>query len=1854
MARYAPKFKAATGFVPKYATSFAVGGGIGERAMKQFDGLDPASLKTPENEEEWNEAAAEYDVVHPPRASVDPQKDPSVLRSVAETGMDTLLGIPRGIIGAGMGVWQLADWFTLDLLPDWKNNPLGRSKTHLGTLVEGLTNFATGFVPIVGWMGRAGRVRTAYGATKYIKTAAGVPLKEGSKIAKGLRKYHAMGGRAAAAATRIPTGGPIVKSVFGQKYLSIANQARLETQGYTNAARRVKYSRWLAASVATDFVVWRAHEDRFSNWLQQFPGMQKPVFEYLAADEDDGELHGRMKNVFEGLLFEAGIGGIAGVVKGTLWGVKAMKRGKAAKDAGGSPADVQAAMDSTPNKPEPAEVVDGATEARNLLTENENSPRPEAARTPQPIDAADEADVPTSATAREPATAYTTSIPVKTQEQLKQTLLKGKKVWRGEKGEGAAPADAGDFGSGRYSSTAKSRAEQYGKVRQITIRMNNPLILTQEEAYDQIAQKYGTISGVAGKDAGEVIQQGVEGSRATRSKEAMEALRAEGYDGLILVDVRKGKHAGEVEFVEFPPSKATDVPTSTTTREPGAAEGVTEPILDPEGLDATTKFYATSHEIASEKLKIDGRWGKDRRTTAKTEYQGRADTQLQETVQFINRTLDKLEEGGAPNIQTLRNTAATVEGNSRQKLQQLNRLIKSDIVPLQTGTVRYASVAPHQRMKPRDTDMRLDKEQQLVDLQKHAINARTYKKTLMNLLEDEKQPGRRVDVPNYKGDAWRKMTYPQQVRELRKRILDAEYGYLPHGPETTKLTLKQSRMLGNITRGIIKNLKMYDATGKLNVHEIREHLDSLHDDERAYLKGLVGLPGGRSNTGETTALLGRDAKEGSGEFSEGLAGDHQKRILATALEHANDPNFRPDVAPHAKLTTADWENFVEDVWENNDIDLTNVEQVQKAFGYGEDLADAAATAARLTHVMKILQQGYYYEVSKMSEKYLQLKKSRKTKEAHALGSELIASFFNLNILSEQWVRSGAMTGAALQARKSIDITEYLKNHDYIDKGMDDIVNQLDMLVTSGMVPDEVIQQYKRSMSLHGKLRNAGIEVWTNALISGPKTIFGVTTVGNVFGSIYFPLERLSGHAIAGGFAKLTGNPVRAAKEFKELQIAAKLATATVLQSNYTIRSFSRSLTSNRARSIPGSSKMDTSASGPNAERQALSAEAFWSPEAGARNRLGHWEKTEGHWDFKTTQTGAILDYIGGALNLPGRTMRAMDEVFKTAVTRSVVESEAAAQSLKYIVHGKLGSKAGGVQGLWARTTGEGRETVKDSAGKLDLAKREQQDLQLEKDWAGKGPKAGEGKYSDEMVLFEEITAEVDGKMYKMIDENGTVYTKARVHEDMLQKVMAEAQDDPSLIVGGQNFKNRLTELVEQEWNPQIGAIGAEAEKMALSSTWQTTLTKGGITHSIQKLAQTHPYLRLIFPFIKTPRNLLKFVGDRNPVNPRLYLEYVGYQKAAKAALEENAEQAYRSASRKSAELLGRISMSVAFTTTASYLAYSGVITGSGPKNYAARKNLQASGWQPYSFRIGDKYYSYARAEPISSYLGIMADIVEISNHTYDMDYGETPFEMVTKGVIASLANNVTDKTYMMGLSNVLNALQEPERYVPRVLMSYLTSAVPFSSFMYQTKGTYNKVVNEEDMYFRKSRGFLDPYREKTGWNNAKVPLAYDLMGKPVKKPHGHWPSLGPATFDWVNPFTVSQKVNDPVYQAINEMKLNDGPPKAMIRGRIDTRDEYREGADLSFYDAWQESTGNLKIHGRTLHEAMDRLVRHKDWKHLPKVATEGIDSPAKNLFRSIIQKYRRAAFNRTMDEYPVTRNKYLDALEVQRQLRQTG
>jgi len=84
--------------------------------------------------------------------------------------------------------------------------------------------------------------------------------------------------------------------------------------------------RGLTAGGVSDLTVFDPNEGRLADMLVQFdsPVLNNAVTQYLATDEDDTEMEGRLKNVLEGML----IGGPLEI----LFGLKAFKKAKATKN----------------------------------------------------------------------------------------------------------------------------------------------------------------------------------------------------------------------------------------------------------------------------------------------------------------------------------------------------------------------------------------------------------------------------------------------------------------------------------------------------------------------------------------------------------------------------------------------------------------------------------------------------------------------------------------------------------------------------------------------------------------------------------------------------------------------------------------------------------------------------------------------------------------------------------------------------------------------------------------------------------------------------------------------------------------------------------------------------------------------------------------------------------------------------------------------------------------------------------------------------------------------------------------------------------------------------------------------------------------------------------------------------------------------------------------------------------------------------------------------------------------------------------------------------------------------------------
>jgi hypothetical protein len=190
--------------------------------------------------------------------------------------IDALRGVGNGVFNA---VDNTVGITGIDL---GLEDVFGETRTMVGGLAEGFTQFATGFVPVFGALGRVG----ALGAV----------------------------------------------------------------------------GRGVAAGAVADFAVFDAQEERLSNLLVEVPALKNPVTEWLAADEDDGEFEGRLKNVFEGAAL-----GLA--FDGFMLGLRQLKAGRKAIAEGASPEEAaERVREVEAQKAEEPEAASTAPEAEESLT----------------------------------------------------------------------------------------------------------------------------------------------------------------------------------------------------------------------------------------------------------------------------------------------------------------------------------------------------------------------------------------------------------------------------------------------------------------------------------------------------------------------------------------------------------------------------------------------------------------------------------------------------------------------------------------------------------------------------------------------------------------------------------------------------------------------------------------------------------------------------------------------------------------------------------------------------------------------------------------------------------------------------------------------------------------------------------------------------------------------------------------------------------------------------------------------------------------------------------------------------------------------------------------------------------------------------------------------------------------------------------------------------------------------------------------------------------------------------------------------------------------------------------------------
>ena len=476
---------------------------------------------------------------------------------------------------------------------------------------------------------------------------------------------------------------------------------------------------------------------------------------------------------------------------------------------------------------------------------------------------------------------------------------------------------------------------------------------------------------------------------------------------------------------------------------------------------------------------------------------------------------------------------------------------------------------------------------------------------------------------------------------------------------------------------------------------------------------------------------------------------------------------------------------------------------------------------------------------------------------------------------------------------------------------------------------------------------------------------------------------------------------------------------------------------------------------------------------------------------------------------------------------------------------------------------------------------------------------------------------------------------------------------------------------------------------ALMNTFTNDVTNGFFKKT-GEIAQMSPWLGFVIPFVRTPSNILMFaLGRTLPTGaPKEIIEAFKKTKATTELLADDkamgelaskiqakkhgggggdntmmempeAERLARSylkmmeteSSIQAAESIGRLSTGL-MTMGTVFLNLENIldrVTGTPPEDPGKRAAWAATGKMPFSIQFGDKWYSYQRLDPLATTIGIMADI---SHGWADMrkegvsEFGdEDEFEEKQAyfarvcGVLAtSFANNVSNKSYIENLGELLDILEKPSEAIQGITGNVFAGFVPNGM-------NWSQNVFEEEPAILEARSIMDKIRKRLPEGvrkGKKIMPRRNAYGEVMRKSKNTTGDIRQNPLDIVkglNPIFSSNVSNDIVdmeteHQSVGRQPMSDG---RNIRGKRISYKSYRNELGDTAYDRMQELSGTMKLGPRqlTLRQAMRETIESPDYQNLPPITEKNRhrDHPRSKALTRILNIYRAASRQKTVSEF---------------------
>ena len=549
--------------------------------------------------------------------------------------------------------------------------------------------------------------------------------------------------------------------------------------------------------------------------------------------------------------------------------------------------------------------------------------------------------------------------------------------------------------------------------------------------------------------------------------------------------------------------------------------------------------------------------------------------------------------------------------------------------------------------------------------------------------------------------------------------------------------------------------------------------------------------------------------------------------------------------------------------------------------------------------------------------------------------------------------------------------------------------------------------------------------------------------------------------------------------------------------------------------------------------------------------------------------------------------------------------------------------------MWSAT----KTAFKQSDSVLDSKMRTQDNLQIVNGRAvrpisasnlGFNGKAGTAiDWIGKFIEFPSRLMVTSDELFKQMNYRGRVYTNA------LENTMERGLDIYSK-EGKANIKRILSEAFDENGRANIknNPLNEKALQYAREATFTNSIKNGSYGDwgsGIDSFLRSHPSLRFLAPFVRTPTNLWRHVENRIP----------GWGIYTKQM-----QEMWSSGDRRArAEVIGRQMLGFSATTLALMYAFDNVqtkngkplpkLTGAGPANKDIKKIWMDLGWQPYSIAQINKdgsitYLQYNRMDPRFYMFGLVADIKENFGNINEAEAGDA-----FSAAFLTIYRNTIGKTYMRGMADTLDVLANPTaNKISSTFGKIIGSVIPlgalrdqFQSQSYETRSFVDGIISRSSL----GSVLLEPKRDI-------------LTGKPIEKVIAglNWNPDGiiSVTGLTMGPALVGKSVNvkdDPVIYELARLKVPLKQP-AVKKENVDLSEIKKDGQ--SAYDYWIQRIGETKDSAKlTFKERLTREFNSDQYKRAQE-GGEGTIGGKEYIVSKVYDQFKAYAYQDMINKYP--------------------